>query len=390
MSAVWTWLASSVSDPLAGGDTLRLAVGTVALAVGLVLVCAFVAVRRRRRRGQTHARQFAQAARQDVPAAVAPAAPPTTFISVPEFKVPSAQLLPAPDTTTPTHAASGSSWREGGEWHAISGPLASVRIATPVSAPLAPAGAVAVAERPSRPLPASAAAELLDAPPVDAPAATPESTPLESDLEARARDDYRRGLELLAQADADRVQALYEALACFRRAQEIWTRERAPERWAAVQNDTGRVYQEMPDGDRAAHVRAAILHHQSALEVFDPQQHPMNWAWTQSALGAAYQCLPTGSAIANARAAVAYHQRALDVFTRENAPLAWAWNQNNLAAAYEMMRGGADGERVAHLRDAVQCYEAALEVYTVQAHPIQHQVITRNLARVQSELKALE
>jgi hypothetical protein len=115
----------------------------------------------------------------------------------------------------------------------------------------------------------------------------------------------------------------------------------------------------------------------------------MKWAWTQSALGAIYQALPNGSAIANARAAVAYHQRALDVFTRENAPLAWAWNQNNLGTALETMRGGEDGDRVAHLHDAVRCYQAALEIYTT-SYPTFHEVVTRNLARVQRELHVLE
>jgi hypothetical protein len=131
------------------------------------------------------------------------------------------------------------------------------------------------------------------------------------------------------------------------------------------------------------------LHHESALEVFDPAAHAMNWAWTQAALGAAYLSNPRGSAIANARAAVAYYQRALDVFTPENAPLAWAWNQNNLGAAFETLRG-AEGERVASLGDAVQCYELALRIFTHEAYPAQHQVVARNLARVQAELRALE
>jgi hypothetical protein len=116
----------------------------------------------------------------------------------------------------------------------------------------------------------------------------------------------------------------------------------------------------------------------------------MNWAWTQSALGGAYQSLPIGSAVANARAAVAYHQRALDVFTREKSPLAWAWNQNNLGTAYEAVRGGPEGGLVDQLRAAAACYTAALEVYTAADYLVQHQVVTRNLARVEAELKSLE
>lgn len=215
--------------------------------------------------------------------------------------------------------------------------------------------------------------------------ATSDDTP----TEAAAEEAYRQARTLVAQIDGD-LSALHAAVAQFRRAQEYWTREAAPERWAALQNEIGSVYQEMPSGDRAANLSAAITHHESALEVFDPVRHALSWAWTQSALAAAYQSLPTGSTISNARAAVAYHQRALDVFTLENAPLGWAWNQNNLGAAYELMRGVSGGDRVRALQDAVACYHAALGVYTASVYPIQHQIISQNILRVQDELRAIE
>jgi hypothetical protein len=208
--------------------------------------------------------------------------------------------------------------------------------------------------------------------------------------EALAEQEYRQGLRLLARQSTDRATALRAALACFRRAQEYWTRDQVPERWATIQNDIGRVYQELPSGDRAHHLQTAIMHHESALEVFDPAAHPMHWAWTQAALGAAYLNNPRGSALANARAAVAYYQRALDVFTPETAPLAWAWNQNNLGAALETVRGGAEGERVVCLRDAATCYELALRVFTSEAYATQHTLVSRNLERVRGELRALE
>jgi hypothetical protein len=214
----------------------------------------------------------------------------------------------------------------------------------------------------------------------------PSSTPAQVDAAEQA---YRQASALLAQPGGD-ARTLREAVTLLRRAQEVWTREAAPERWAALQNEIGSAYQEMPSGDRAANLSAAIAHHESALEVFDPVRHALSWAWTQSALAAAYQCLPTGSSISNARAAVAYHQRALDVLTPESAPLGWAWNQNNLGAAYELMRGAADGDRVRALQDASACYTEALRVYTASRFPVQHQIVTQNLLRVEVELRAIE
>jgi tetratricopeptide (TPR) repeat protein len=206
---------------------------------------------------------------------------------------------------------------------------------------------------------------------------------------AAAEETYRQAHALLVQPGGD-AETLRSAVALLERVQEVWTREAAPERWAALQNDIGSAYQGMPTGDRAEHLRSAIVHHESALEVFDPVRHAMSWAWTQSALAAAYQSLPTGSVISNARAAVAYHQRALDVFTPENAPLEWAWNQNNLGAAYELMRNVSDSDRLRALQDAATCYSEALRVYTPARDPVLHQIVTQNLQRVQAELAAIE
>jgi tetratricopeptide (TPR) repeat protein len=273
------------------------------------------------------------------------------------------------------------------EWRpaVTNGETIPARVAS-TTIPLEGSAAVAVAERTTPPGEAAVDASWasLGQQVVDSP---PDATSADYD---QATTEYRHGIALLADTSSERTEALRDALACFRRAQDVWTRERAPELWAAIQNDIGRAYQELPSGDRAGHLRTAIMYHQTALEVYDPVQHAINWAWTQSALGAAYQSLPTGSAISNARAAVAYHQRALDVFTEENAPLAWAWNQNNLGAAYEIMRSGEEGDRVAALREASRCYSAALRVYTAAEYPLQHHIVMRNLARVQAELQALE
>ncbi len=382
MSAFWTWLVSNVSDLSSSGDTLRLVMGAGMLLSGSALLWIYLALRHR---GHRRVHQKAAAAADRTLATVASA---TVVASV----VPPAAQEHALATVPAVPAIGAAINRESGEWRLNSRPLAGGRSIAHATIPL-PVGSVAVAERPAGPSLASVEAASWMPPAAAAahtPAAVATTTVPSGNPQALARAEYWRGLELLESAETNRVQALQEALACFRRAQEVWTRESAPERWAAIQNDVGRVYQEMPDGDRVAHVRAAIAHHHAALDIFDPVSHPINWAWTQSALGAAYQTLPTGSALANARAAIAYPQRALDILTRENAPLAWAWNQNNLATAYEMMRGGADGEWAAHLRDAAQCYEAALEVYTAEAYPVQYQVIVRNLARVHSELKTLE
>jgi hypothetical protein len=371
-----------------GGMQVSTAIGIVAVAVGTVgLIIVMLSGLRSRRRSGTPARIYQPPVTAHEPPEAPSAIASSTEVPTNALETPlqlTRQVM-AGVTTAPLRDRT--EWRVGGQTSsrplppqgdladADTGPLRTVAVATrddvAKSAHESAGLETATVDHPleSQRVPDSR----LDALP---------TSPAQAELE------YRRGLELLAIAHGA-VQPLRDALAHFRRTQELWTREQAPEQWAKVQNDIGRVYQALPDGDRATNLRTAILYYQTALEVFDPVKHAMKWAWTQSALGAIYQALPNGSAIANARAAVAYHQRALDVFTRENAPLAWAWNQNNLGTALETMRGGEDGDRVAHLHDAVRCYQAALEIYTT-SYPTFHEVVTRNLARVQRELHVLE
>jgi hypothetical protein len=380
MSELWSELVTTISDLMARGDAVRVGAGAALVVLAVVALVSLFALRHGRGTRRLGTRPGAPGTGQRLasPAQIGSETRTTGVSSTLETDQRGQTPGPARGTTT-------NPLRHQSEWHVSGRPsVPALPTRNEVGAvSTVSTGGVAVAERQTGPLPVDVVTQAERAQPGEAFRATP-------DLEAQAEADYRRGHQLLAQLDGDRVEVLRRALSHFRRAQEVWTRESMPERWATLQNDIGRVYQELPDGDRAAHLRTAILHHQVALEVFDPVRQPLNWAWTQSALGAAYQNLPVGSAVANARAAIAYHQRALDVFTAQNAPLAWAWNQNNLGTAFEAMPGGPEGGRVEQLREAARAYEAALEVYTAEQYPTQHQVVKRNLARVQAELKALE
>ena len=394
MSTLAQWL-TFLQQPFGLDGATRIAVGAAVAGIGLAGIVALVMWRSLRRAARR--RHGGQGAMDPTLARPSASVPATTTEPVAPLATlqPVVISRPLPDVMTEVAARP----------VRISGPTQPLKLnrGEVFGAPPAAPGSVAVAERsapelaemaglvPVDRIPAEMAMEGLDllVPQMpEAPAA--ERAGLAETAHATAQAQYERGLALLAGATGEPVEGPRQAIACFRRAQQIWTREAAPERWAAVENDIGRAYQEILDEHRAANLRTAIEHHLAALEIFDPVRHAMSWAWTQAALGAAYQNLPVGSALANARAAVAYHQRALDVFTQENAPLAWAWNQNNLCAAFELMRGGAEGEWVARLRDAAACYEAALEVYTREANPVQHQIVARNLTRVCAELRVLE
>jgi tetratricopeptide (TPR) repeat protein len=415
MSILAQWL-SLLARPFGLAGAARIALGAIIAAVGLAGLM-IVALRRHRRRAANRAIQAA-AASSGARAGVAVAADATP--------APSAALEPR-EMLVPTRPLPGVLAEVIARPVRVSGPTQPLRFnrveavggqGAPPTTPGVP-GSVAVADRPTASPPrdplrdpvgtrdampveiALQGLDLLVPPPPERadtleptpPGAPPDQAAADAAADAEAQAHHQRGLALLAGGvgeHAENTEAPREAIACFRRAQQVWTRAAAPERWATAENDIAHAYQEMLDGDRVAHLQAAIEHHTAALEVFDPVHHALSWAWTQSALGAAYQNLPVGSPLVNARTAVAFHQRALDVFTQEQTPLAWAWNQNNLGAALELMRGGADGEWVKRLHEAEECYEAALEVYTSDAYPMPYQVVTRNLARVRAELRALD
>lgn len=380
MSEVWSEFVTMASHLTTNEDAMRLMIVAVAVVVGLAALAGLLLRRRARRADSRLSPPTGAYATERTQQSTSATPSPNTDQYTDPANADQRSVTPGPARGGTTHPL-----RHGSEWHVIGRPSVASQPVRSASGTVSavPSASVAVAERQTGPLPVDLIVEAERAETI-ATAGTP------PDLAAQTEADYQRGHRLLAQMEDDRADALRRALAYFRRAQEVWTLEAMPERWAMLQNDIGRVYQELPDGDRAAHLRTAILYHQTALEVFDPVRQPMNWAWTQSALGAAYQSLPVGSTLANARAAIAYHQRALDVFTAENAPLAWAWNQNNLGTALETMPGGPEGGRVEHLRDAARAYAAALEVYTAERYPAQHHIVTRNLARVEAELKSLE
>src|SRR6516225_6565394 len=57
---------------------------------------------------------------------------------------------------------------------------------------------------------------------------------------------------------------------------------------AAIQNDLGLAYRQLPDGDRAANLRRAIVCFTEALRFLTAEADPQRYAATQNNLGNAY------------------------------------------------------------------------------------------------------
>jgi len=74
----------------------------------------------------------------------------------------------------------------------------------------------------------------------------------------------------------------------------------------------------------------AIGLYTSALDFFSEKDHPRDWAALQNDLGVAYRNLPTGDRGENLAKAIQCYEAALRVRTEEASPAQWAATQNNL------------------------------------------------------------
>ncbi len=196
---------------------------------------------------------------------------------------------------------------------------------------------------------------------------------------AMTQNNLGNALRTLGERE-DGTHRLEQAVAAYRAALEVWTRERVPLQWAMTQNNLGnalRTLGEREDGterlDEAvaayrarpggqdARARAARLGH-------DPEQ-PRHRARERSARA---RTAPNGWS-----EAVAAYRAALEVWTRERVPLDWATTQNNLGNALQTLGAREDGTQ--RLEQAVAAYRAALEVRTRERVPLQWATTQNNL-----------
>ena len=174
----------------------------------------------------------------------------------------------------------------------------------------------------------------------------------------------------------DRAQNLEQAIACCNRALKVYTKEGFPEKWAGIQNNLGTTYSDRISGDRAQNLEDAIACFKHALEVLTREDSPEKWAAIQNNLGTAYRDRISGERAQNLEQAIACFKRALEVLTREASPEKWAGIQNNLGTAYG---NRLSGDRAQNLEDAIACVKRALEVYTREAFPEKWAMTQNNL-----------
>ena len=162
----------------------------------------------------------------------------------------------------------------------------------------------------------------------------------------------------------DGTERLDEAVAAFRAALEVVTRERVPLQWAMTQNNLGNALRALgAREDGTLRLEQAVAAYRAALEVWTRERVPLQWAMTQNNLGNALRTLgEREDGTERLDEAVAAFRGALEVGTRERVPLDWAATQNNLGTALSVLGAREDGTE--RLEQAVAAFRAALEVWT--------------------------
>nr|WP_069968369.1 CHAT domain-containing protein [Desertifilum tharense]OEJ74005.1 hypothetical protein BH720_16760 [Desertifilum tharense IPPAS B-1220] len=173
-----------------------------------------------------------------------------------------------------------------------------------------------------------------------------------------------------------RANNLEIAIASYKEALQVYTRQGFPQDWATMQNNLANAYRDRIQGDRAENLELAIALYQQALQVRTHQAFPQDWAMTRNNLANAYSDRIRGNRAENLELAIALYQQALQVYTRQAFPQDWAGTQNNLANAY-LCR--IRGDRAENLEEAIASYQQALQVCTRQAFPKQWAMTQNNL-----------
>jgi tetratricopeptide (TPR) repeat protein len=143
--------------------------------------------------------------------------------------------------------------------------------------------------------------------------------------------------ELSETAEEDHWQ---EAISRYESSLQVRTREKDPERYAAVLENLGTAYRRFPDphgSDAGRHVKMSIRCYRRALAVYVRSTYPEQHAALQNNLGNAFLSLPeTGERMAGRNAARALHhfERALGVQSWNTRGRTFAITQYNCAQAH--------------------------------------------------------
>ena len=191
----------------------------------------------------------------------------------------------------------------------------------------------------------------------------------------------------LLRSQGDTIENANQAIACCEKALTVRTRAVDPEDWATTQKVLAAAHQARSLSVHTEDLETAIRLYQETLEVFDPVTSPWDWALVQHQLGRLYFQRQQGDKTKNLEQAIAAFEQALTVRTRSENAHAWANTQTYLANAHVFRIRGV---RADNIETAIALYAAVLAIPLRTAYPkqwarTQHYLSAAYLERIRGE-----
>lgn len=177
-------------------------------------------------------------------------------------------------------------------------------------------------------------------------------------------DALKEGFFWISDDDDARLKVFEDSNAAYREALSLFTQDKAPSEWAAIQSKLGNLLSQMgnvsKDKTQAARFNEmASASYREALKVYTPEKTPFGWANAQSSLGRSLLSL------GKYEEAVAAHREALKANIQGQAPKLWANTQSGIGNSLEQW--GQQQSGTTHLKEAVTAYREALKEYRLSS-----------------------
>lgn len=137
----------------------------------------------------------------------------------------------------------------------------------------------------------------------------------ENSVELIGNIHFRKGILFSTWAQNGNPQFYRSAAECFQEAVAIFTRDKAPEIYADIQHQLGRIYAEIPDEAKKKSIWAAVSSSafSEALDVYKKDKYPYEYAAVCNHYGNALTMYPEARLSDNLEKALYYYQEALDI-----------------------------------------------------------------------------
>ena len=191
-------------------------------------------------------------------------------------------------------------------------------------------------------------------------------------------DDLGQTLQTLGEREVE-PSRLYQAVATFREALKLRTRDRVPLEWGQTQNNLGSALRSLGERESIASLlNEAVSAYRDALTELTRDRSPLLWAITQNNIGSALRVLgERESEESHLHEAVSAYRDALRELKRDLVPLHWAMTQNNLGSALGSL--GERGSDTSYLQEAISAYRNALNEIARDRFPLDWANIQNNL-----------